>query len=95
MIQPLLNVTGSNGTSFFPADDESDSDIFEAGLLSGGGLVKIGCKIFLALVMVLPNFFLVGGLEKILVVIVVATVLPFFIFAGMCVPHMEVRGSPD
>eukprot|EP00750_Incisomonas_marina_P014604 INCI17693.3.p1 GENE.INCI17693.3~~INCI17693.3.p1 ORF type:complete len:481 (-),score=81.38 INCI17693.3:81-1523(-) len=95
MIQPLLNVTGSNGTSFFPADDESDSDIFEAGLLSGGGLVKIGCKIFLALVMVLPNFFLVGGLEKILVVIVVATVLPFFIFAGMCVPHMELSNLAE
>ena len=48
MIQPLLNITveSENGTttSFFPPD-AADSEIFEGGLLTPGGMWKVGCKV--------------------------------------------------
>jgi len=90
MLQPLVNLTDDNGTSLLPTDTDDDTTVLEPGLDYIGGWLKVSFKIALALIMAMPNFFLVSGIDKMLVFIVAVTVLPFLAFSGMCVPYIEL-----
>ena len=89
MLLPLMNLTTSNGTSLVPDPNDDELTVFEAGLGTGGGWLRVAFKIGGALIMCVPNFFLVGNIDKLLMCAGILALVPFIVFTGACIPYFN------
>ncbi len=88
MLLPLMNLTTANGTALVP-EPTDEVTVFEAGLSEGGGWLRVALKIGGALVMCVPNFFLVGNIDKLLMCAGILALTPFVIFTAACIPYFN------